>query len=163
MVPLEELAEVRFLQGLAPEHVRQLAGMAQLKQFGPDAVIFAEWQHGDQIYFMLRGEVSLEVRVPGRGDVAVQAVGPGELLGWSPALGAGAMTATARALTWCRLAALDARQLGQAWQLDPKLGVECLRRIALTVARRLDASRRQLRPINRSPLYSLALEDGGID
>jgi CRP-like cAMP-binding protein len=163
MVPQEELAEVEFLRGLMPEHVRQLAGMAQLKEFPPDTLLFREWQHADHIYLVLRGELALEVRVPGRGDVAVQTVGPGELLGWSPALGGGAMTATARALTLCRLAALDARQLQQAWARDPALGMACLRQIALAVARRLDASRRQLRTPSRSPLYSLALEEGGID
>jgi CRP-like cAMP-binding protein len=163
MVPLEELTDVDFLQGLGPGHVRQLAGMAQLKEVPPDTVLFREWQHGDHIYLVLRGEVALEVRIPGRGDVAVQTVGPGDLLGWSPALGGGAMTATARAVTWSRLAALDARQLQQAWARDPALGMECLRRIAVAVSRRLDALRRQLRTANRSPLYNLALEEGGTD
>jgi hypothetical protein len=73
------------------------------------------------------------------------------------------MTAMARTLMRCRLAALDAGQLRQAWQQDPKLGMECLRRIALAVARRLDACRRQMRPVSHSPLYNLALEEGGID
>jgi CRP-like cAMP-binding protein len=163
MVPIEELADVDFLRGFTPEHVLQLAGLAQLKEVAPDHEIFREWQHDDHIYLVLRGEVGLDVRVPGRGEVTVQTVGPGELLGWSPALGPSAMTATARALTWCRLAALDARQLRQAWARDPTLGMVCLRHIGLTLARRLDASRRQLRPAHCSPLYSLGLEEGGVD
>src|SRR5262249_33246512 len=138
-------------------------GLAELKEFMPEDVIFHEWCHSEHIYLVLQGEVALEVRLPGRGDVAVQTVGPGELLGWSPVLGPGGMTATGRARTRCRLAALNARLLQQAGERDPRLGMECLRRIGAAVACRLNALRRELRTPHRPSLCGLALEEGGTD
>jgi CRP-like cAMP-binding protein len=162
MILLEELAELDFLRGLSPPHLLQIAGMAQLKEVLPGAVLFREGRPAGQIYLVLQGEVTLEMHLPGQGDVAVQTVGPGELLGWSPVLRTGPMTATGRTLTLCRLAVLDARQLLDTFEHDPKLGLEFLRRLAVAVARRLEAARRQLRGAYPHVLHALALEEGGI-
>ena len=141
MILLDELAEVEFLRGLSPEYVRRIAQAARLEERLADTVLFREGESCPSVYLVLRGRVALEVGVPGRGAVSVQTVEPGELLGWSPLLRLGPMTATARTLSRCRLAVLDAAQLLALGEHEPRFGVEFLRRTAVAVARRLIAAR----------------------
>jgi CRP-like cAMP-binding protein len=149
MVLLEELENVSFLRNFSPPCFKQIAMLAQLKEYEAGTGLFAEGEDTSWIFIVLQGDVVLEIQVPGAGSVAVQHVGPGELLGWSPVLGLGPMTAGARALTRCRLAALDAGQIQTLCQRDPWFGVEFYRHIAVTLANRLSATRRQLSDMRR--------------
>ncbi len=142
MILLEELAEVDFVRGLLPEYIQRIARLARLQEYLADSVLFREGEACPFVYLLLRGIVILEMTVSGRGTVPIQAVGPGDLLGWSPLLRLGPMTATARTLTRCRLAALDAAQLLVLSEHEPRFGMEILRRTATAVARRLRAARR---------------------
>src|SRR5262249_55518209 len=128
--------------GLAPEHLGQLALAARPREYPPGTVLFREGEVSASVYLVLRGSVGLEVEAPGRGPVPAGAGGAGELLGWSPVLGTGPMTATARTPTWCGLAALEAARLLELGQRDSCFGTELLRRTAAVVARRLAVARR---------------------
>jgi CRP-like cAMP-binding protein len=139
-----ELENLSFLRHLAPDHLRQIASIANLREFPPEAVIFSEGEAARHVYLVLKGDVALEMNVPDRGVFRVHTVGAGELLGWSPVLGSGAMTATARALTPCRLAALDAARIQALCEHAPRFGVEFFRRTAAALAERLRATRLHL-------------------
>jgi CRP-like cAMP-binding protein len=142
MILLEELAEVDFVRGLLPEYIQRIAQLAQLQECPAERILFREGEACSFVYLVLRGSVALEMTVSGRGTVLDQTVGPGDLLGWSPLLRLGPMTATARTLSRCRLAALDAAQLLTLGEHEPRFGIELLRRTATAVARRLIAARR---------------------
>ena len=144
MVLLEELESVRFLRDLTPADLKQVASLARLQEYPAGAVIFSEGQATPSVFLVLQGEAALEGGVPGRGAVRVQTVGPGDLLGWSPVLGLGPMTATARAVSRCRLAALEADRVLALCAHDPQFGVAFLRCTAVALAQRLQATRRQL-------------------
>jgi CRP-like cAMP-binding protein len=144
MVPLDELEELAFCEGLAPEHLHLIARAARLQEHLPGTVLFREGHESPYVYLLLQGEVSLEVEVPGEGALSVQELGAGELLGWSPVLGLGPMTGTARTLTRCRLAALAAADVRALGRQDPLFGAEFLRRTATALAQRLRATRLQL-------------------
>jgi CRP-like cAMP-binding protein len=86
----------------------------------------------------------LEVTLPGHEPAQLQTAGPRELLGWSPVLGLGPMTASARALTPCRLVAIRADRIRGLSREDPLFGIEFLRRTAVNLAWRPNATRLQL-------------------
>jgi CRP/FNR family transcriptional regulator, cyclic AMP receptor protein len=144
MVLLDMLEGLSFLEGLAPEHLRQLASAAELKEFPAGCVVFHEGQSCPWVYVIRQGAVGLEVEAPGPVAVPFQTLGPGELLGWSPLLGPGPMTATARARDRCRLLAINVPKVEALCARDPVFGVELMRRVGRTVARRLHATRLQL-------------------
>jgi CRP/FNR family transcriptional regulator, cyclic AMP receptor protein len=102
------------------------------------------------------GEVILEIKVPSIGVVRVHQVGPGDLLGWSPILGRSRMTATARALTPCRLLALDAEQVCALAERDPRFGMEFFRSMASALADRLRATRLQLPDPRQHPMLGMS-------
>jgi CRP-like cAMP-binding protein len=106
--------------------------------------VFRTGEASSFIYFVLNGTVDLEIEEPVGESRKVATAGPGELLGWSPVLGRRAMTATARAATRCRLAALDVGQLLALCERDPHFGMAFLRQVALVVSDRLSGTRRHL-------------------
>jgi CRP-like cAMP-binding protein len=144
MVSLEELAGAELLQPFAPAYVLQLASLARVVEYQADEVIFVQGQPERLIYVVLRGTVTLDVKAPDSEDIAFHKVGPGGLLGWSPLLGRQLMTATARALTGCRLAALDAEQVRELAEQSTEFEVGLFRCLADALAERLQATHQQL-------------------
>jgi CRP-like cAMP-binding protein len=144
MVLAEDLDNVAFLRQFTPAHQRKLAGLARLKEYQPDDVLFAEGEHCPEVYIVLDGEVGLEIRVPSCGVIEVHRVGPGGLLGWSPVLGGGPMTATAISATRCRLAALSADAIVALADREPHFGLEFFRCLSAALAERLRATRLQI-------------------
>jgi CRP-like cAMP-binding protein len=154
MMLLNEIEEIEFLRNLGEPHLKMLARMAQLKENEEGSVLFREGEASPFIYLVLKGQVNLEIEEPGGGAVGVYAAGPGDLVGWSPLLGRRAMTATARATTRSRLAALDVAKVLELCEQNPLFGVAFLRQIALVLSDRLSSTRRCLgRPATtRGPL-----------
>jgi len=144
MVPLEELENVNVMQQFKPAHLKQLAMLAKLLEYEGDDLIFAEGEPEGLIYLVLKGDVALKIKVPDSEGVQVHRVRPGELLGWSPLLGRKSMTATAHALSRCRLAAINADRLLAAMENDPRFGMEVFRCLAVALAERLHATRHHL-------------------
>jgi CRP-like cAMP-binding protein len=144
MILPEELEVVGFLKRLAPDHARQIAMLARLQERAPQTILFEEGDPASHTYFLLSGTVSLEMNISGRPAVPFQTLGEGELLGWSSLLGIGPMTATARTLTRCRLAALEVSPLLQFCENDPRFGMALMRQIAVVLAKRLHSARTRL-------------------
>jgi CRP-like cAMP-binding protein len=144
MILLDELEDFNLLRQFSLTYRKQLASMAEPRAYQEGDCIFHEGQNENKVYLVVEGEVALEIRVPDLGVVRVHKVGPGELLGWSPVLGHGAMTATARALTPGRLAALDAERIRALAERDTRFGMEFFRAMSMALAERLRATRLQL-------------------
>jgi CRP-like cAMP-binding protein len=159
MVPLEELESVTALKPLAT-YLGQIAAMGNLVEYEPGEVIFFEKRPEKFIYLVLKGEIALDIKVPDAENIEVLRVSAGELLGWSPLLGRRAMTATARAATVCRLAALEAAKVEERAEADPRFGMAFFRCLAASLADRLHATRLQLIPGRRQHSASVG---GGTD
>ncbi len=144
MLVLDKLDQLNFCKGLSFEYQRRLFAAGEIKEYQPGERLFFEGQNSKEIYLLADGQVILETSIPGQDPMRLQMVGPGELLGWSPVLGLGVMTATARAITPCHLLALDAERILSMAEEDPKFVLEFMRRVAITLARRLNATRLQL-------------------
>jgi CRP-like cAMP-binding protein len=144
MILPAELHGIRALRQLGEEHVNHIARLARLEEAEEGSVLFRQGEHSQQVYFVLSGTVSLEVEEPVAGAVDVSTVGPGELLGWSPVLGRPEMTATARAATRCRFAALDVQRILSLAEREPTFGMAFFRLVGLVLAERLDMARRCL-------------------
>jgi CRP-like cAMP-binding protein len=144
MLVLDTLDKLTFCKGLPREYQQRLLSLGEVKTYQPDDRIFFEGQSSEDIYLLTAGQVALETSMPGQGPVRFQTVEAGELLGWSPVLGLGVMTATARALTPCCALALNAARVLSLAEEDPKFVLEFMRRTAITLARRLNATRLQL-------------------
>ena len=158
MVPQEELQKVEFLSNLGQQHVERLARLAQLKECPAGTVLFPEGEDSSNIYFVLSGQITLAVKGSDGEAAEVYVAQAGELLGWSPVLGRHAMTATARAATPTRLAALSVREITELSETYPRFGIAFFREVARTLSDRLWATRHRLASAlgNRTPLMAEA-------
>lgn len=110
----------------------------------PGACLFAEGDRFPDFQIILGGHVRLEMNVPNRGRMPILTLGPGEVLGWSAALAAGTMTATATALDQVRTLSIPGDKLRQLCNSQPELGFLFMKQLAGALSRRLLATRLQL-------------------
>lgn len=158
----ETLQEIRFLQDMAPEHLDQIAGIAQIRDFDEFDVVFREGDQAENMYLVMFGIVSLEICAPGEGCRQILTLGPGELLGWSSLLEQ-RYTARARTPQAARLLQINVPHLLAICDRDPQFGYELMRRTALALAKRLSATRIQLLNVYGEHLpvvHEVEAEDG---
>jgi len=149
---VETLRGVHVLHDISDEHLEQIAVFTQCWSIPANTVIFHEGEEAECIYLVDRGNVVLEVQVPGGGNKRICTIGAGELLGWSPVLGETRMTATARTIDETRACGIDAKQVLAFCEHNPRFGYEFMRRTALAVIKRLTATRLQLLDVYRHDL-----------
>jgi CRP-like cAMP-binding protein len=155
---LETLRHSRFLEGVGPADLERLASVARPADYPAGALVFREGQCVPHIFVVAEGTVALEICVAGQGCKRLQTVGRGELLGWSPILDQGPMTATARTLGPARLIVLDAAQVLALCAHNLAFGYTLMRHTALALAARLNATRLQLLDVYRHELPVIAAE-----
>jgi CRP-like cAMP-binding protein len=160
---LEVLHRIRFLDGIAVEDLRRIASVARLHSYQPGAVLFREGDCVTHVFLVAEGNVALEVGVPGCGPRRIHTVGTGELLGWSPVLDQGPMTATGRALVPTQVVAIDAFQVLALCHQDPDFGYAFMRRTARALAQRLNATRLQLLDVYRTEFPEVARTPEGAN
>lgn len=138
------LKQLSFSAGL-PEAVQaKIAKLAEQRTYHADEVVFREGSLHEHLLILVSGRIVLEMYVPGRGNVRILTLGPGDLVAWSTAVGNGHMTASGRALEATEVLAIRARDLLAECEADPALGYYVIRQVAMALANRLVATRLQL-------------------
>src|SRR5512138_396448 len=77
------LAEHPFFKGLDPQHLAHVVGCASNVRFEKGDFIFREGEEAAQFYLIRHGSVALEIFSPNRGELEIQTLEEGDILGWS--------------------------------------------------------------------------------
>jgi CRP-like cAMP-binding protein len=134
-----------WFAALEPRHFEKLIAIAAEMSWPAGQVIFREGAEDDRLYFVIEGQVALEIHVPARGRLTILTVGPNEVFGWSAAVPVvRKKTASARAVRLTRAVAFDAAALRAACEEVHDLGYHVYRRLTNVIAARLTATRLQL-------------------
>ena len=141
---VKTLSNISFLSGLAPDYVERIADIAQSRSFNKNEVMFDEGQYADNFYFIVSGNVLLEVYTTTTGCKHIITVGKGEVLGWSSMTDQRQYTARAVALDPLQVVEVDGAKLRALCDADPRFGYEFLRRTMIALAKRLTATWKQL-------------------
>jgi CRP/FNR family cyclic AMP-dependent transcriptional regulator len=141
---IETLQEIRFLHGVGQMHLKQIAGIAQMRDFKEGDIVFRQGDAAQHVYLVVHGTVSLEICAAATGCQQILTLGPGELLGWSSVLEQLSYTARARVLNTTRLVEINVAQLLGICDQDPQFGYKLMRQVATALAKRLSATRMQL-------------------
>ncbi|MGW1061205.1 cyclic nucleotide-binding domain-containing protein [Micromonospora rubida] len=83
MTPLDMLRDHPFLADVPEPWLTRLTGYARPVVWHPGHRLFQAGQPAERFWLVRGGEVALDFSVPGRGDVGIEAIGPGGVLGWS--------------------------------------------------------------------------------
>ena len=132
------------LRELAPAHRETIAGCARNHVAEPGEELMREGDRADAFFIVRDGAVAIVMLVPGRGEVTLETLHDGDLLGWSWLVPPYRNAFGARALGLTRLVALDAACLRGKCESDPSLGYDLLKLLSGVFTRRLRDARLRL-------------------
>jgi CRP/FNR family transcriptional regulator, cyclic AMP receptor protein len=138
------LREDPALRELAPAHRDTIAGCARNCVIRPGDEILREGDPADAFYIVRDGTVAIVTQVPARGEVTLETLHAGDLLGWSWLVPPYRNAFGARALGLTRLLALDGACLRRRCEDDPALGYDLLKLLAAVFTERLRDARLRL-------------------
>lgn len=130
--------------GLDQGQLELIAGCGRNVVHTAGSRLFREGDPADTFFLVRRGVVALDAYVPGRGEVTVETVGPGEIAGWSWLVAPHRWHFTGRAVEPVRAVEFDGACLRTKCEQDPLLGYDLLTRFAQLLVERLQATRLQL-------------------
>jgi CRP/FNR family transcriptional regulator, cyclic AMP receptor protein len=128
-----------FVQGLSEEQISRLAAVATEVSFEENQIILADREHSSAFYFVLSGSVAIELRAA-RYAVCVQALGPGQVFGWSSLLDRQDTLFQVRAREQTKALKIAGAALKTLCREDTALGTELLQRTLQVVASRVRAT-----------------------
>jgi CRP/FNR family cyclic AMP-dependent transcriptional regulator len=138
------ITESPVFDGLEPEQLELIAGCASNVGFAEGERLFREGDPADTFYLVRHGLVALDAYIPNRGQVTVETVGGGEVVGWSWLVPPYLWHFTGRAVEPVRAVQFDGACLRGKCDQDPVLGYELLSRFTHVLVARLQATRLQL-------------------
>lgn len=141
------LAEHPFFHGMNEAQLELLVGCASNVVFKAGEFIIREGEDADKFYVIRHGKVLIETHMPQKGTIIIRSREAGEILGWSWMVPPYRWHFDARAVELTRAIALDGKCLRGKCEDDHDLGYEIMKRFALIIAERLEATRLQLMDI----------------
>lgn len=139
------------LSRLSPDHLRMLLGLARLVEFGAGERVFREGDLAERLWLVQRGRVLLHTHVPGRGDLAVQTLGVGDVLGWSWLTAPYRWHFTATALSDTAAHEIEAEALIESSTAEPAFGYAVACALSGALVGRLQATRARLLDLYGNP------------
>jgi CRP/FNR family transcriptional regulator, cyclic AMP receptor protein len=140
----ERLSQLHFSAELPAVAVDRVAEIGELRECHIGEVLFREGSERREFYLLVSGRLVLTMQVPGRGDVPILTLGPGDPVAWSALIGEGRMTTSAVATESARLICISAERLDNLCCEDHEFGYYWMRALAIALSQRLMATRRQL-------------------
>jgi CRP/FNR family transcriptional regulator, cyclic AMP receptor protein len=138
------LAAQRFLRGMPPARLAELAGLCEHVSIPSGERLFDEGSRADRFWLIDAGQVRLDASVPGQGRVIIDTLGRGDVMGLSWLLPPYQWRFGAVATQPMQAFVFDAPAVRAACDADPLLGYELSRRFSAVVVRRLQATRARL-------------------
>ena len=132
-----------FCRGLSDAQVQELVPCARLTRFTEGAVIFREGGEADALYLILKGRVVLEQHIPGKGDVQLEDLTGGDMLGLSWLFPGGHWVLNARAVEPTESLALDAKAVHALMDGNAALGLALAKHVISQLYQRLERVRLQ--------------------
>jgi CRP-like cAMP-binding protein len=147
----ESLAAFPLFAGLSDPQRALVGETARDVEFGAGTRLFEEGQPAYGCWLIRSGRVALEMSVPGRGQVVVQTLGPGEILGWSWLVSPRLWHLTATAMDDATAIELDTERLRVLAEKDPALGYPLALGLFEVLLMRLQSTRARLLDLYGSP------------
>jgi CRP/FNR family transcriptional regulator, cyclic AMP receptor protein len=133
-----------FVKDCSPEFLNHLEEFATEATFEADELIFSEGEYADRFYLISEGKIRLESGSNGKPGIAIQILGPGDVLGWSWLYPPFEWHFSARAIEPCKVVVLKGASLLVRAEEDPAFGYELMKRLSKHVIQRLQSTRRRL-------------------
>jgi CRP/FNR family cyclic AMP-dependent transcriptional regulator len=151
MTTAEQLSGFALFDGLTAAQGAAVADAARGVDFASGARLFEEGQPASGCWLIRAGRVALGTSVPGRGQVVVQTLGPGDVLGWSWLVPPHQWHFTATADGPVSAIQLDTARLRVLARQDPAFGYRLALGLMEALLARLQSTRARLLDLYGSP------------
>ncbi|GAA1783878.1 hypothetical protein GCM10009682_02770 [Luedemannella flava] len=145
----DRLAAHPFLAGLPVEWLEPMSHHACRSARHAGDRLFHEGTPARRFWLLVEGRVALDTTVRGRGEVVVDTLGPGAVLGWSWLFVPRTWHFGAVAVAPTQAIEFDAAGVLRLCDRDPALGYELSRRFLAVMLDRLQATRSRLPDVVR--------------
>lgn len=143
----EMIGEHQFFKGMQPDDLKFIASCASNVTFNAGDYVFHEGENADQFYVIRHGVIAIEAHDHLKGSISIQTVVENDVLGWSWLFPPYRWHYDARAITLVRATAFDGKCLRDKCEADHSLGYDLMKRFALIMSERLQATRMQVMDI----------------
>jgi CRP-like cAMP-binding protein len=133
-----------FLDDLDPRWLSRMSVQARRANYHQGYRLFAEGGRAEHFWLIRSGAVVLDIRTPERGDVAIETLGPGTVLGWSWQFPPYRWHFGAVAAEHTLTIRFDAAGVRRMCEEEPALGYELGQRFMSVVVERLQSTRVRL-------------------
>jgi CRP/FNR family cyclic AMP-dependent transcriptional regulator len=145
------LAAQPFLAGLTDHQLNKLAPWSRRSLVHAGNRLFREGSPADRFWLIKSGRVNLDTHIPGRGDVVIDTIGAGDVLGWSWLFPPYRWHFGAVAIETTMSIELDGPAVRSLCERDPELGYELSNRFMQVMVERLQATRLRLLDLYKVP------------
>ena len=149
-----QMLALPFFTGFAPDELQILAKHSRLVSWPADTEVIREGQVATEFFLILDGKLMVQTHLPGRGEITLQTLLRGDVLGWSWLTANASFSFSARTLQASSALAFDGTTLLRECEHHPKLGYLLMRRFALVMSDRLRHTRLQLLDLYAPPRTS---------
>lgn len=147
----EQEGTVPLLEQLPPGVRDRVLDAASEVSYAAGQRLFMFGQQASGCWIIRAGRVELDIPVPGRGDVVIQTVSPGDIVGWSWLIPPGRWQFGARALDPVTAVRLDTAALKAMADEDFAFGYALVLMLFRAVTHRLQATRARLLDLYGNP------------
>lgn len=133
-----------FFRDMEPGLIERIAACATETRYGRGETIFREGDPADRFHVIMQGQVAVRIHGVQRGDIMIQTLEAGDVLGWSWLVPPYVKRFSAQATEPTRALVFDGAALRRMCESDHDLGYEMLKRFIGVIATRLQATRLQL-------------------
>jgi CRP/FNR family cyclic AMP-dependent transcriptional regulator len=135
------LAQHAFFKELSAKHLELVSSYASTQSFSTQSRVFKYDTDADKFYLLREGKVGVEIPAVEGEPLRIQTVGNGAVLGWSWLIPPYRWLFDARALVPSDIIVMDGARLRDECEKDNVLGYQLMKRFAVLMAERLNASR----------------------
>lgn len=143
-VTVTALAAHHFLHGMPRELIAELVPAASLVSIPAGQRIFEDGGRAQGFWLIRSGSVALDLHVPGEGQIIIETLGMGEVLGWSWQLPRYRWALGAVAVQPTEAFQFDGPSVRALCDADPRLGYALTGRFLDVASNRLKATRDRL-------------------
>lgn len=136
LLPILKTAEL--FQGLVPEQLARIAGLAETETYQADDMIFSQGDAGDKMYIIGAGQVEIRVKAPDGDSFAALYLGQGQLFGEMALLDQGRRSASVVAVQDpTTVFSIPSGAFNDLCQQDTVIGYVIMRNMALDLSFKL--------------------------
>jgi len=140
----KQLEKHPFFQDLPHEDLDLIAGCCSNQVFKPGEMIGREGEPANHFFLIREGQAHIQIFIPNQGEVTIQTVGPGDIIGWSWLFPPYKWSFDVKSVDTTRTIAMDGRCLRKKCDENPAFGYPMMKKFAQVMIQRLKAARIQV-------------------